>query len=284
MAVLQGRIAVVTGASRGVGRGIAEGLGELGATVYVTGRSVRGVSTTDDMPGTIDETAERVTQLGGRGIAVRCDHSDDAQVEALFQRVATDEGGLDLLVNNAWGGYERWSLADWEAPFWEEPLRWWGGMITSGLRAHYMASRLAVPRMLGRKTGLIVNISASNAGEYMGSVIYQFTKVAVDTMAWAIAQELREHGIAAISLHPGFTRTEMVTRHFYDNPSLSERFGELEEVTHTPIYVGRAIGALAADPDVMRKTGQTLLAGKLALEYGFTDVDGRQPQWPPASG
>ena len=278
---LAGTIAVVTGASRGVGRGIAEGLGAVGATVYMTGRSERGGPTTDGMPGTIDETAEMVTESGGRGIAVLCDHTDDAQVEALFARVQADSGRLDLLVNNVWGGYEGWSLENWTVPFWEEPRRWWSGMITAGLRAHYMASRLAAPLMAEQGRGLIINISASDADRYMGSVLYHTTKVAVDTMAWAMAQELRERGVTALSLHPGFTRTEAVTIHYENNPSYNETFGELLEVTHSPLYVGRAVAALAADPKVMEKTGETLLVGTLAREYGFTDVDGRQPRWPP---
>jgi NAD(P)-dependent dehydrogenase (short-subunit alcohol dehydrogenase family) len=270
MGKLQGKVAVVTGASRGAGRAIALVLGEAGATVYVTGRSSRGGPTTDDLPGTIDDTAEAVTARGGTGIAVRCDHTDDSQVEALFQRVGREQGRLDLLVNNAWGGYEQHDLTGFLRPFWEQPLRHWDGMFTAGLRAHLAASYFAAPLMLPQGRGLIVCTTAWDRGRYLGNLFYDLAKAAVNRLAWGLARELRRHGVAAVALAPGFMRTERVMA------AHAERPFDLGP-TESPEYLGRAVGALAADPEVMQKTGQVLTVGDLAREYGFTDVDGRQP-------
>ncbi len=264
---LKGKVAVVTGASRGVGRGIAQELGEAGATVYVTGRSVRGGQTTDDLPGTIEETAELVGQAGGIGIAVRCDHTVDDQVEALFERVKGEQAHLDVLVNNVWGGYEKYGSAPFDAPFWEQPLWRWHGMFDAGVRAHYTTSRLAAPLMIAQGRGLIVNISFGDRQKYLSSLIYDVSKSAVDRLAMGMAHELREYNIAALSLYPGFTRTERV---------MAGYTGDLS-VTESPRYTGRAVVALAADPDVLQKSGRAFPVGELAREYGFTDVDGRQP-------
>ena len=176
---LKGKIAIVTGSSRGAGRGIALALGDVGATVYVTGRSVRGKATTEDLPGTIDETAEGVTARGGEGIAVRCDHTVDADVDALFARVQQEHGRIDLLVNNAWGGYEQHDFRKFTAPFTEQPLRHWDGMFTAGVRATLVASRFAALQMLPQKCGLIVNVTAWDRDKYFGNLLYDVAKGAI---------------------------------------------------------------------------------------------------------
>ena len=266
---LQGRVAVVTGASRGAGRGIALVLGEEGATVYVTGRSSRGSPATEGLPGTVEETAEDLTARGGVGIPVRCDHADDAQVEALFERVRGDHGRLDVLVNNAWGGYEHHEPGRFNAPAWEQPIRHWEGMFTAGLRAHLIAARLAVPLMLRQGSGLIVGTTAWDRGKYLGNLYYDVAKAAVNRMAFGLACELRAHGVAAVALAPGFLRTERVlaahTRTPFDLGG-----------TESPEYVGRAVAALACDPGVLMKSGEVLAVGDLATEYEFTDTDGRR--------
>lgn len=264
----RGKIALVTGASRGVGRGIAHELGMAGATVYVTGRSVSDDATPEDLGGSVNSTAKLVTESGGIGIAVRCDHTVDAEVEAVFERIRREQGRLDILVNNVWGGYERFGEEDFSAPFWEQPMWRWSLMFDAGVRAHYVASCLAVPMMIPQGRGLIVNISAGDEGKYRGWVMYDTAKEAVDRMAFALAQELRPHGITALALYPGLTRTERV-----------ERFASSEELatSESPRYAGRAIVALASDADVMARSGGAYKTGELAREYGFTDADGTQP-------
>jgi NAD(P)-dependent dehydrogenase (short-subunit alcohol dehydrogenase family) len=266
---LKGRVAVVTGASRGAGRGIALALGECGATVYVTGRSVRGQLTTDNMPGTIDETAEAVTARGGVGVAARCDHTIDADVEALFELVKVEQGRLDLLVNCAWGGYEVEGRVS-QAPFWEQPLHYWDRMFVSGVRATLISSHFAAPLMLRQNQGLIVNITAWVDDVYLANIFYDTAKNAINRMAFGMAQELKKHKIAALSLAPGFIRTERVVAAF-DAAGMKG----YESFTESPEYVGRAVAALAADSNVIEKSGRILTAGDLAREYGFTDVDGR---------
>jgi NAD(P)-dependent dehydrogenase (short-subunit alcohol dehydrogenase family) len=272
MKKLHGKVAVVTGASRGVGRGIACVLGEAGATVYVTGRSTRGVPTTDSMPGTIEDTAEEVSQRGGHGIPAPCDHTVDEQVRALFERVEREQGRLDLLVNNAWGGYEGPGLRP--APFWKAPLRLWDAMFTAGLKAHLVASYFAVPLMLPRRRGLIVSTVAWDHDKYLGS-FYDIAKHAIVRMIYGLAIELRPHKIAAVAVAPGFMRTERVLRAFKADEQNWKKFPGMKR-TETPEYVGRAVAALAADPRVLRKSGRAFHAGELAREYGFTDVDGRR--------
>ena len=269
---LKGKVAVVTGASRGAGRGIALVLGEAGATVYVTGRSVRGGPTTDNMPGTIDETAEGVTARGGLGIPVRCDHTVDTEVEALFQRVQREQGRLDILVNNAWGGYEGAGLRP--APFWKAPLRLWEGMFVAGLRAHLVASYFAIPLMLPRRQGLIVSTVAWDHDKYIGS-FYDIAKHAIVRMLWGLARELRRYNIATIAVAPGFMRTERVLKAYKTDEQHWQTVPALKK-TESPQYVGRAAVMLAADPKVLRKSGRAFRAGELAREYGFTDVDGRR--------
>ena len=278
MARLNDVVALVTGASRGAGRGIALELGAAGATVYVTGRSVEGGPTTDDVPGTIDESAREVTSRGGRGIAVRCDHTVDADVESLFGRIRNEHGRLDILVNNVWGGYENSGCRPLPmVPFWEQSLHQWDGMFTAGVRAHLTASRLAVPLMLPQRRGLIVSTTAHLAAlPYMRNIFYDLSKHAVARLVWAMAQELREHGIAAVAVAPGFMRTERVEEAFRRagaQDALDGPGGPKETTT----YLGRAVVALVSDDKVIEKSGQLVEVGTLAREYGFTDVNGTQP-------
>lgn len=269
-AALRGKTALVTGASRGAGWGIAVSLGAAGATVFVTGRSARGAATTENMPGTVDDTADEVTRRGGNGIAIRCDHTNDDEVTALFARIKKEQGKLDVLVNNVWGGYEQHDFRSFLAPFWEQPKRYWEAMFVAGVRAHLMASQLAAPLMIEQKHGLIVNTIAWDAGKYLKSIYYDLSKTAISRMALGMAQELKPHNVAAVALAPGFMRTERVmaahARHPFDLSG-----------TESTEYLGRAVVALASDANIMQKSGQTLTVGDLAQEYGFTDVDGKQP-------
>lgn len=268
MARLNGTVALVTGASRGVGRGVALGLGEAGATVYVTGRTTVEGETPTSLPGTIQQTADAVTQLGGQGIAVRCDHRNDEEVEAIFAQIQERHGRLDLLVNNVWGGYEHFfdGSAFWnEKGFWTVPLTRWDAMFRAGVRAHYVASVYAARLMVERKAGLIVTISFSAAQKDDAGPIYGPAKAADDRMAACMAHELREHNVAAVSLYPGLVRTEGVMR-------AAEHFDLTN--SESPQFIGRAVAALAADPDVMQKSGRVLVAAELAREYGFVDLDG----------
>lgn len=263
-------VALVTGGSRGVGRGIALALGDAGAKVYVTGRSVRGGPSTENLPGTVDDTAEEVTKRGGTGVALRCDHTVDADVEAVFGRIATEDGRLDVLVNNAWAGYERATEARFDAPFWKQPS-WRWDLFAASLRGQFVASRLAVPLMLPGKRGLIANISFTDGEVYLGQTAYDVSKYGSDRMITGMAYELRKKGISAVAIHPGFVRTERVEAawdHLGEGPA---------QVVHSPEYVGRAIASLAADPELASLSGERLAVGDLARRYGFTDVDGRQP-------
>jgi dehydrogenase/reductase SDR family member 1 len=269
---LSGRVALVTGASRGVGKGIALGLGEAGATVYMTGRTVQPGSSPGSMGGTLPESAAAVTQAGGKGIAVACDHTDDDQVRALFERIQAEQGRLDILVNNVWGGYEHFydGTHFWEEQgFWTVPLSRWDKSFAAGVRAHYVASVLAAPMMIAQGAGLIVNVSFFAAQRNDRGVIYGVAKSADDRMAACMAHELQPHNVAAVSLYPGLVRTESVLAQaqFFDMSN-----------SESPEFIGRAVAALAADPRIMDKTGQVLIAAQVALEYGFTDIDGKQPR------
>ena len=273
---LADKVTLVTGASRGAGRGIALALGEQGTTVYVTGRSVRDRPTSEGQRETIDETAEMVTTRGGVGIPVRCDHTVDADVEALFERIKQEQGQLDLLVNNVWGGYEEYDGETFDAPFWEQPLWRWDKMFNAGARAHYTASRLAVPLMMGQGQGLIVNTTFWDRGKCLGSLPYDLAKATINRLAYVMALELKPYSVAAVALSPGWMRTEAILRaydidegHWREVPDLAP--------TESTQYIGRAVVALAADPEVMEKSGRILTVGDLAREYGFTDYDGRQP-------
>lgn len=271
MKSLAGKVALVTGASRGVGKGIALGLGEAGATVYITGRTIEEGQAAVDLPGTIYQTAEEVSRLGGRGIAVRCDHTNDEEVTALFQRLRAEQGRLDILVNNVWGGYEFYNDGTefWaEKGFWTGPLSRWDKSFQAGVRAHYVASVLAAPMMISQQSGLIVNISFFAAQRDDKGVIYGVAKAADDRMAACMAYELREHQVAVVSLYPGLVRTESVMKAAqYFNLANSE----------SPQFIGRVVAALAADPGLMQKSGQILVAAAVAQEYGIKDIDGQQP-------
>ena len=269
---LNGKIALVTGASRGVGKGVALGLGEAGATVYLTGRTVEEGQAVGGLSGNLHQTAAEVEQLGGRGIAVRCDHLDDAQVRALVEQIGREHGRLDILVNNVWGGYEHFydGTEFWlERGFWTMPIARWDKMFQAGVRAHFVASAFAAPLMIEQRSGLIVNISFFAAQRDDRGVAYGTAKAADDQMARCMAHELREHNVAAVSLYPGLVRTESVLR-------AAEHF-DLSN-SESPQFIGRAIAALAADPEIMRKSGQVLVAAQVALDYGFADIDGKQPR------
>lgn len=270
MTTLQGKVALVTGASRGIGLGIAHELGLAGATVYVTGRSREGEPTTDDLPGTIEAAARTVSEGGGQGIAVACDHTDDDAVAALGRRIADEQGRLDLLVNNVWGGYEQYDAQLFTQPVWEQPIWRWDKMFDVGVRAHYTTSRAVTPLMRRAQNPLIVNISAGDEGKYLGDVQYDVAKAAIDRLAFALAAALQSDGIAALTLYPGFTRTERVLAEAPPPEAL--------EGTHSPRFVGRAVVALATDPQLMSRSGGTYKVGQLGLDYGFTDVDGSQPE------
>jgi NAD(P)-dependent dehydrogenase (short-subunit alcohol dehydrogenase family) len=266
---LSGRIAVVTGASRGAGRGIALVLGSEGATVYVTARSTRGSPTVAETPRGVEDTAEEVTARGGTGIAVACDHTDDAQVESLFARVRDDHGRLDILVCNAWGGYMPYAehQAWFSAPFWEQSMARWDGMFTAGLRAHLVTCRFGLPMMVERDEGLVVLTTFTMGRRYLGNVFYDVAKNGICRMAAGLAEELRDKEVAVVALSPGWVLAERMTE-------LNERQrAETESVE----YIGRAVAALAGDPGVVRRSGKAFAVGALAREYGFTDIDGRQP-------
>lgn len=250
---LRGTIAVVTGASRGVGRGVASELAGLGATVYATGRSIAHAPLSD--------AVHRIV----------CDHTDDRQVAQLFQRVADEQGKLDILVNNAWGGYERMvedGKFTWVVPFWEQPIWRWDAMINAGARAAFVASQHAVRLMLPNKRGLIANISTWAAQKRIGNVLYGLAKAATAKLTADAAQELQAHGITMVSLYPGLVRTEAV---------LSAGVFDLSN-SESPEFQGRAIAALAVDPHVARWSGQCLVTAAVAQTYGFTDVDGKSPR------
>lgn len=267
---LTGKIALVTGASRGIGKGIALSLGEAGATVYITGRTVKKTDATVPLSGTLTSTAREVTRLGGKGIPCQCDHRRDAQVKKVFHRIHKEQGRLDILVNNAWAGYENLHRDEYySGPFWEQPIKLWDTMQDVGVRSSYVASTLAAPLMVEHHSGLIVNISFYAAAQYFNSVQYGVAKMATDKMAVDMAYELKEYGVACVSLWPGLVRTEGVMR--------GRENSELPQ-SESPQFVGRAIAALAADPNVHHKTGRILIAAELAKEYGFTDTDGTVPK------
>lgn len=271
MRPLEGKVALVTGASRGAGRGIAVELGKAGAAVYITGRSLQGKST-NDWPGTLDETLSQINSFGGTGVAIRCDHTRDEEVKALIDRIQDERGRLDILVNNVWGGNDLPIESD---PFWEMPSRHWDNMFTAGVRAQLVTNRFAIPRMREQKSGVILHTTFWDDGKYIGHFYYDLAKNALNRMAYGLSIELRKDGIAVLAVSPGWMRTELVLQQFGTDES---RWHEVEALkqTESPHYVGRAVCALASDPDVNRKSGRVWPVGQLAEEYGFTDLDGRR--------
>ncbi len=279
MKPLEGRVAVVAGATRGAGRGIARMLGEAGATVYCTGRSVRGRPATEGRSETIEETAELVSAEGGLGIAVQVDHTVEAQVEALFARLRDECGRLDLIVNDVWGGD---ALTEFGRPFWKLTMEKGLLMLDRAVHAHFITSRHGAPLMVERKAGLIVEITDGDHQGYRGNLFYDLAKSSAIRLAYAMAEDLRGSGVTALALTPGFLRSEEMLDHFgvteetwTDAVKKDPHFSESE----TPCFVGRAVAALAADPDVDAKSGGVYASWTLAKEYGFRDVDGRQPDW-----
>jgi dehydrogenase/reductase SDR family protein 1 len=253
--LLYGTTAVVTGATRGVGRGIAHELAQCGARVFATGRSAPA-----------DETSDGAITM------LRCDHRQDDAVDAVFSRILGEAPAIDILVNGVWGGYDDMLEAGeftWPKPFWQQPLWRWDAMFAAGVRAHYRASQLAAANMVGHGRGLIVNLSHWAAQKHIGNVAYGVAKAATDKMTADMAAELRDRGVAIVALYPGMVRTEKVMA--------AAQWLDLSN-SESPEFTGRAVAALAADPDVLRHTGQVRVVAALAREYGFTDVDGTTPR------
>jgi NAD(P)-dependent dehydrogenase (short-subunit alcohol dehydrogenase family) len=252
---LNGRVALVTGGIHGVGRGIAQELAEAGASVFVTGRS-----------------APEPVATHGSVTMLRCDHRHDAEVAAIFEHIGTSVETIDVLVNGVWGGYDDMvedGVFTWPAPFWDQPLWRWDAMFAAGVRAHYRASQVAAKLMVARRHGLIVNLSHWAAQKRIGNVAYGVAKAATDKMTSDMADELRAHGVAVVSLYPGLVRTEKVMA--------AAQWLDLSN-SESPEFTGRAVVALATDPDVLRHSGHVRVVADLAREYGFTDVDGTTPR------
>jgi NAD(P)-dependent dehydrogenase (short-subunit alcohol dehydrogenase family) len=279
---LDGKVALVTGATRGAGRGIAVALGEAGATVYCTGRSTREQRSEYDRPETIEETAELVGAAGGIGIAVAVDHLEADQVEALVQRIDAEQGRLDVLVNDIWGGE---GLFQWNTPLWEHDLGNGLRMLRLQIDTHLITSHFALPLLIRRAGGLVVEMTDGtreyNDANYREPAFYDLAKSAVIRLAFAQSVELAEHGCTAVALTPGWLRSEMMLEHFNvteenwrEGAAVNPHFAAISE---SPRFVGRAVAALAADPDVRRRNGGSFSSGGLAREYGFTDIDGSQP-------
>jgi len=282
MSTLEGRVALVAGATRGAGRGTAVALGEAGATVYCTGRSTREQRSEYDRPETVEESAELVGAAGGTGIAVAVDHLEADQVQALVDRIAAEHGQLDVLVNNIWGGEK---LFEWNAPVWEHDLGNGLRMLRLAIDTHLITSHFALPLLIREPGGLVVEMTDGtqeyNAANYRVNAFYDLAKTSVLRLAFAQGEELAPHGCTAVALTPGWIRSEMMLESFgvteeswRDGAAVNPHFAAISE---SPVFVGRAVAALAADPGVHRRNGGSFSSGGLAQEYGFTDVDGSQP-------
>ncbi|MGV9747733.1 SDR family NAD(P)-dependent oxidoreductase [Rhodococcus zopfii] len=259
------RVALVTGASRGVGKGIARTLGDAGWTVYVTARG----PATGEAP--LAATAAEITARGGRGHAVACDHSDDEAIESVFAQIADEQAGrLDLLVNNVWAGPR--GFGGFDTPFWERPLDDWDSLIGLGLRAHYVASRAAARLMVPRRTGLIVNISSFGTRSHLHSVLYGISKAGLDKMASDMAVELREHDVHTVSLWPGIVRTERIVA-----SGMTHIAGFAVADAESPEFIGSVVVALTDDPELAERSGHTFVTAELARDYDLTDLAGSRP-------
>jgi NAD(P)-dependent dehydrogenase (short-subunit alcohol dehydrogenase family) len=279
---LDGKVALVAGATRGAGRGTAVALGEAGATVYCTGRSTRERRSEYDRPETIEETAELVGAAGGTGIAVAVDHLEADRVEALVRRIDAEQGRLDVLVNDIWGGE---LLFEWNAPVWEHDLEKGLRLLRLAIDTHLITSHFALPLMIRRRGGLVVEMTDGtleyNAENYRVNAFYDLAKASAIRLAFAQGNELAPHGCTAVALTPGWLRSEMMLEHFgvteanwRDGAAVNPHFAAISE---SPRFVGRAVAALAADPDVQRHDSGSFSSGGLAREYGFTDLDGSRP-------
>jgi len=279
--VLKGKVALVAGATRGAGRGIAVELGAAGVTLYVTGRTTRTQRSEYNRPKTIEETAELVQQVGGQGIAVQVDHLDPAQVQALVGRIESEQGRLDILVNDVWGAD---FLAEWNVPVWEHSLERGLRLLRLSIDTHIITSHFALPLLIKYPGGLVVEMTDGTAeynhANYRLCLFYDLAKTSVIRMAWAQAQELRPHQCTAVALTPGWLCSEMMLD-AYGVSEANWRDATAKQphfvITETPRYVGRAVAHLAGDPKVARWSGQSLSSGQLAKVYGFTDLDGSQP-------
>ncbi|WP_314193449.1 SDR family oxidoreductase [uncultured Arthrobacter sp.] len=279
---LSGKVALVAGATRGAGRGTAVALGEAGAVVYCTGRTAKGRTSDYRRPETIDETAAMVSAAGGTGIAVAVDHLHAPEVEALVRRIDHEHGRLDILVNDIWGGE---NLIQWNTPLWEHDLDGGLRMLHGAVDTHLVTSHFALPLLIRRPGGLVVEMTDGtreyNAAHYRLSAFYDLAKSAVLRLAFSQAEELKPFGCTAVALTPGWMRSEMMLEHYgvteanwREAAATNPHFAAISE---SPRFVGRAVAALAADSDVYRRTGRSFSSGGLALEYGFTDVDGSRP-------
>src|SRR5918912_2185376 len=278
---LEGKVALVAGATRGAGRGIAVELGAAGARVYVTGRSTRHQRSEYDRPETIEETAELVDEAGGHGIPVGVDHLEPHEVRDLVGRIEEEQNRLDVLVNDVWGG-ER--LIEWDVPVWEHSLEGGLRMLRLAIDTHIITSHFALPLLIKNEGGLVIEMTDGtaeyNAENYRLSLFYDLAKTSVIRMAWAQAKELAPHGCTAVALTPGWLRSEMMLENFGVEESNWREATAIQPhfvISETPRYVGRAVAHLAADPEVARWNGRSLSSGALAKEYDFTDLDGSQP-------
>jgi NAD(P)-dependent dehydrogenase (short-subunit alcohol dehydrogenase family) len=281
MRSLQGKVALVAGGTRGAGRGIAVELGAAGATVYVTGRTTRTQTSEYGRPETIEETAALVSEAGGEGVAIRVDHLVPSEVEALVARIRTERGRLDVLVNDVWGGEK---LFEWNKAVWEHDLANGLRLLRLAVDTHLITAHHALPLLIGRPDGLLVEVTDGtaeyNADHYRLSVFYDLAKTAAIRMAWGHAKDLAPRGATAVSITPGWMRSEMMLDNYgvteatwRDATAKSPHF----VISESPRFVGRAVVALAADPARARFTGHSLSSGGLAKVYGFTDVDGSRP-------
>jgi NAD(P)-dependent dehydrogenase (short-subunit alcohol dehydrogenase family) len=253
---LKGKVALVTGATRGIGKGVVLELAEAGAKVYATGRTI----------------TEEPFSASAHIIPVRCDHTNDSAVEAVFRQISKEENRLDILVNNVWGGYENMvenGEFTWMQPFWKQPLWRWDAMFAAGVRAHYVASAHAARTMVARQSGLIVNISFWAAQKHIGNVAYGVSKAATDKLTADVAHELREFNVTVVSLYPGLVRTEKVME--------AAAYLDLSN-SESPQFIGRVVAGLASDPNVFQKTGSVVIAAAAAREYGIRDIDGKEPR------